>query len=197
MYYRLAPENPFPAAVDDVVAVYKGSRSEILPTPQHRNLRHVRRSNLDRGSGRAAQAIGDAAAGSARDVLGPPRLHASHRFAGTIHVGYGFPDAATARSKSSAEDAYAANTDRKDPVLSPIFANLQGWPPSLLVSGTRDLLLERHCYVSSGFAGAHEMTRQLVVFEAMPHAFWYHFQLPETKEALEMMAKFFDEKVGR
>jgi dipeptidyl aminopeptidase/acylaminoacyl peptidase len=38
---------------------------------------------------------------------------------------------------------------------------------------------------------------QLVVFEALPHAFWYHFQLPETKEALEIMAKFFDEKVAR
>jgi hypothetical protein len=38
---------------------------------------------------------------------------------------------------------------------------------------------------------------QLVVFEALPHAFWYHFQLPEAKEALELMAKFFDEKVGR
>jgi len=37
----------------------------------------------------------------------------------------------------------------------------------------------------------------LVVFEALPHAFWYHFQLPETKEALELMAKFFDERVGR
>ena len=38
---------------------------------------------------------------------------------------------------------------------------------------------------------------QLVVFEALPHAFWYHFQLPETKEALELMAKFFDEKVAK
>jgi len=38
---------------------------------------------------------------------------------------------------------------------------------------------------------------QLVVFEALPHAFWYNFGLPETKEALELMAKFFDEKVGR
>jgi hypothetical protein len=32
---------------------------------------------------------------------------------------------------------------------------------------------------------------QLVVFEALPHAFWYRFQLPETKEALEIMARFF------
>ena len=37
----------------------------------------------------------------------------------------------------------------------------------------------------------------LVVFEALPHAFWYQFQLPETKEALEVMAKFFDEKLAR
>ena len=38
---------------------------------------------------------------------------------------------------------------------------------------------------------------QLVVFEALPHAFWYHFQLPETKEALELMARFFDQKLAR
>ena len=38
---------------------------------------------------------------------------------------------------------------------------------------------------------------QLVVFEALPHAFWYNFGLPETKEALELMAKFFDQNVGR
>jgi len=31
----------------------------------------------------------------------------------------------------------------------------------------------------------------------LPHAFWYHYQLPETKEALDVMAKFLDEKVGR
>jgi len=43
-------------------------------------------------------------------------------------------------------------------------------------------------------AGNHS---ELVVFEALPHAFWYHFQPPETKEALGIMAKFFDEKVGR
>ncbi len=38
---------------------------------------------------------------------------------------------------------------------------------------------------------------QLLVFEALPHAFWYHFELPETKEALDLMSKFFDEKLAR
>jgi hypothetical protein len=31
----------------------------------------------------------------------------------------------------------------------------------------------------------------------MPHAFWYHFEFPETAEALQFMADFFDQKVGR
>jgi hypothetical protein len=31
----------------------------------------------------------------------------------------------------------------------------------------------------------------------LPHAFWYNFSLPETKEALELMARFFDRNVGR
>ena len=38
-----------------------------------------------------------------------------------------------------------------------------------------------------------ELTR---VMKALPHAFWYHFRLPETKEAIELTAKFFDEKVS-
>jgi hypothetical protein len=38
---------------------------------------------------------------------------------------------------------------------------------------------------------------RLIVFDALPHAFWYHFDIPETTEALGLMAKFFDEKVGR
>jgi hypothetical protein len=38
---------------------------------------------------------------------------------------------------------------------------------------------------------------QLVVFEALPHAFWYQFQLPETKQALEIMGRFFNDQLGR
>ncbi len=38
-------------------------------------------------------------------------------------------------------DTYPGSTDRKDPVLSPLYADLHGMPPSLLVSSTRDLLL--------------------------------------------------------
>jgi monoterpene epsilon-lactone hydrolase len=93
-------------------------------------------------------------------------------------------------------DAYVGNTDRKDPVLSPMFADLKEWPPSLLVTGTRDLLLSDTSMFHLALLRAGN-DAQLVVFEAMPHAFWYHFQLPETKSALDLMAKFFEDKLGR
>lgn len=87
------------------------------------------------------------------------------------------------------------SADRKDPVLSPLFADLKGMPPSLLVTSTRDILLSGTTLFHRALLRAGD-DAQLVVFEALPHAFWYHFQLPETKEALELMAKFFDEKLG-
>jgi epsilon-lactone hydrolase len=37
----------------------------------------------------------------------------------------------------------------------------------------------------------------LVVFEALPHTFWYHYDLPETREALGLMPRFFEERVGK
>jgi acetyl esterase/lipase len=94
------------------------------------------------------------------------------------------------------DDQYAGKTDRHDPVLSPLFADLRGMPPTLLVTSTRDMLLSDTAIFQRALLRAGN-DAQLVVFEALPHAFWYNFQLPETKEALELMAKFFHERVGR
>ncbi len=79
-------------------------------------------------------------------------------------------------------------------MLSPLYADLHGWPSSLLVTSTRDILLSDTTIFHRALLHAGD-DAQLVVFEALPHAFWYHFQLPETKEALELMAKFFSEKL--
>jgi monoterpene epsilon-lactone hydrolase len=91
---------------------------------------------------------------------------------------------------------YVGATDAKNPVLSPLYADLKGLPPTLFVTSTRDLLLSGTTILHRAFFGA-GVDARLVVFEALPHAFWYNYQLPETKEALGIMAKFFDEKLGR
>ena len=80
--------------------------------------------------------------------------------------------------------------------MSPLFADLEGMPPSLLITSTRDLLLSDTTMFHRALLRAGN-DAQLVVFEALPHAFWYHFQLPETKECVELMAKFFDQKLAR
>jgi acetyl esterase/lipase len=92
-------------------------------------------------------------------------------------------------------DQYPGKTDRRDPVLSPVFADLRGLPPTLLVTSTRDILLCDTSTMDRALRRAGVET-QLVVFDSLPHAFWYHFELPETTEALGIMAKFFDDKLS-
>jgi acetyl esterase/lipase len=86
-------------------------------------------------------------------------------------------------------------TDRRDPLLSPLFADLHGMPPTLFISGTRDALLGETSTLQRAMLRA-GVDARLVVFDALPHAFWYHFEFPETHEALRLMAQFLDEKVA-
>ena len=98
-------------------------------------------------------------------------------------------------SKGPLIDPYVGKTDPKDPVLSPLYANLKGFPPTLFVTSTRDLLLSGTTILHRAFLHA-GVDAQLVVFEALPHAFWYDYHLPETKEALGLMADFFNAKLS-
>lgn len=195
VYYRLAPENPFPAAVEDVVAVYK----ELLKSYKPQNIGIF---------GTSAGATLTAQVTAQLKHSGIPLPGALGMF--STHPDYsqvtdsqqlfglnGLPGATGPSDPNRPpDDPYVGNTNRKDPVLSPLFSDLKNWPPSLLVTSTRDLLLSDT--VMFHLALLRERNdAQLVVFEALPHAFWYHFQLPETKEALEIMARFFDDKLGR
>ncbi|HEX4786013.1 MAG TPA: alpha/beta hydrolase [Candidatus Sulfotelmatobacter sp.] len=195
VYYHLAPENPFPAAVDDVVAVYK----ELLKTYKPASIGIF---------GTSAGAILTAEVAVRLKQSGLPLPAALGIFSGLgdfSRVGdsrqlftlNGLPGEMHPIDPNHLPDGqYVGRTDRKDPVLSPLFADLHGMPPTLLVTSTRDILLSETSTLHRALLAA-GVDARLVVFEALPHAFWYHFQLPETKEALELMAKFFDERVGR
>ncbi len=194
VYYRLAPENPFPAAVDDVVAVYK----ELLKTYKPENMGIF---------GTSAGAILTAEVTAKLKESGiqlPAALGIFSALTDFSRVGdtrqlftlNGFPGAMQPTYPKDLDDQYVGKTDRRNPVLSPLFSDLRGWPPTLLVTSTRDILLSDTTTFHRALLRNGD-NAQLVVFEALPHAFWYHFQLPETKEALELMAKFFEEKLGR
>lgn len=194
VYYRLAPENPFPAAVDDVVAAYK----ELLKKYKPQNIGIF---------GTSAGAILTAEVTSRLKHLGLPLPAALGIFSGLAdfsRVGdsrqlftlNGFPGSMSPTYPKDLDNQYVGTTDRRDPVLSPLFADLHGWPPTLLVTSTRDILLSDTATFHRALL-RNNVDAQLVVFEALPHAFWYHFQLPETKEALELMANFLAAKTQR
>jgi len=196
VYYRLAPENPFPAAVEDVLAVYQ----ELLKTHQPNDIAIF---GTSAGAILAAEVavklkqlkLPEPAALGLFSVLADySRTPDSHQ----LFTLNGFPGALKPQDPNSlaGSDEYARNTDRRDPVLSPIFADLKGLPPTLLVSSTRDLLLSDTTLLHRALLHA-DVDAQLVVFEALPHAFWYHFEFPETTEALHLMSKFFTAHVAR
>lgn len=190
--YRLAPEHPFPAAVEDTIAVYK----ELSKTYQPSKIALY---------GTSAGAILTAEVAVKLRQLNLPLPGALGIFSGmgdfsqsgdsiAIYALNGFSGALDPPSKEHA-NAYAGSTDLKDPVLSPVYSELKGFPPSLFITSTRDLLLSGTTILHRAFlrAGA---PAELVVFEALPHAFWNDVKLPESKEAYGIMAGFFDKHLG-
>jgi len=193
--YRLAPEHPFPAAIDDIVAVYK----ELLKTHRHANIGVF---------GSSAGAVLTAEAAVKFRQVGLPLPAALGVFSGSgdlsdfgdsmaMYTLFGFWGELLRRfdDPGSEVNAYLGGHDPKDPVVSPIHADLKGFPPTLLMTGTRDFLLSPTTIFHRALRRS-GVDAELVVFEAMPHCHWLAVHLPESKEALGMMADFFGRRLG-
>ncbi|MGC1297288.1 MAG: alpha/beta hydrolase fold domain-containing protein [Alloacidobacterium sp.] len=192
--YRLAPEHPFPASVEDTVAVYK----ELLKTYKPRNIALY---------GTSAGAILTAETAVKIKQLGLPLPGALGVFSGlgdfsqagdsqAIYALRGLSGYLSPPVSGVHDPEYVGTTNPKDPVLSPLYADLRGMPPTLFVTSGRDLLLSGTTILHRAFLRAN-VDAHLVVFEALPHAFWNDVDLPESHEADEIMAHFFDMHVGK
>ncbi len=194
LLYRLAPEHPFPAAVEDTISVYR----EVLKTYKPGNVALY-------GTSAGAVLTGEVAVKLRQ--LGLPLPGALGIFSGfgdfsrpgdsrAIYSLNGFSGPLAPPSQAASSDsAYVGSTDLKNPVLSPVYADLTGFPPTLFITSTRDLLLSGTTILHRAFLRA-GVDAQLVVFEALPHAFWNDAHLPESKEADQIMADFFNKKLG-
>jgi acetyl esterase/lipase len=191
--YSLAPEHPFPAALNEAVAVYK----ELLNTYKPENIGIY---------GTSAGAILTAEVASKLRQLGLPLPAALGIFSGSGDFSkIGDSRAMYAlrglsgpldQPTSKPDTSYSGTTPLTDPVLSPIYADLKGFPPTLFLSSGRDLLLSNTINLHRTFVNT-GVNAQLVVFDGLWHAFWNEWTLPESQEAHHLMADFFNRELGR
>ena len=193
--YRMPPEAYFPAALDDGITVYKA----LLKSTPAKNLAF----------------FGTSAGGALVLEMGlkvrelglpmPGAIAAGTPMSDVTKVGDTFKTNAMLDNVLVSPDGfcddgaivYANGHDMKDPMLSPVYGDMHGFPPTILTSGTRDLLL-------SNTVRVHRKLRQagveaaLQVYEGMAHAHYIRDDTaPESKEVFEEIAGFFDKHLDK
>ena len=187
--YRRPPEFPYPAALDDVMAVWRGAlkmadpkRMAVFGTSAGGalTLSMVLRAKQDGVPLPAAIAPGTPMS----DLTGAGDSFHTNFLVDNVLVGSDGRCDAMAR-------LYANGRDLKDPMLSPVYGDMRGFPPALLTTGTRDLLLSNTVRVHRKLRQA-GVEAELHVYEGQSHAHYMRdANAPETKEAFEEIARFF------
>jgi len=189
--YRMPPEHPYPAAVEDGVAVYRALLEDYAPE-------HIAIFGTSAGGGLTASVIV-----AARDQGLPiPAAAIMHtpwsdlsKTGDTYYTLDGIDPVLTTYDGSLAQGAllYAGETDLKNPLISPVYASFEpGFPPSLLSSGTRDLLLSCTVRLHRALREA-GVPADLHVFDAMWHG---AAMMPDMQDLNREVLKFIAEHVG-
>ncbi len=161
--YRMPPEHPYPAALDDCVAVYR----YVLERHAPKDIAICGRSaggNLAAAMLLRARDEGLPMPGCL--VLLSPQVDLTE--SGDSFRTNELIDVVLPRSLMSNNLLYAGGAPLADPYLSPLFGDLRGFPPTFLQSGTRDLFLSNTVRMHRVLRTA-GVAAELHVFEAMPH----------------------------
>ena len=191
--YSLAPEHPFPTAVNETVAVYK----ELLKTYKPQNIAIY---------GTSAGAILTSEVAARICQLGLPMPAALGIFSGggdfskfgdsSFIFGLWGLSGPLFHWTGKHDTEYSGTADLKDPVLSPIYSDLKGFPPTLFLTSGRDMLLSNTVNLQRAFVHA-GVNAQLIVFDSLPHAFWNEWELPESQETYKLITDFFNQQLGK
>lgn len=193
--YRMPPDFPYPAAMDDAMAVWKAAVTMADPknmailgtsTGGAMTLAMVHRAKQEGLPLPAAIAPGTPWS----DITDTGDTYKSNEWVDNILVTW---DGWLGR----AARLYAAGHDLRDPQLSPIYGDFSRFPPAILTSGTRDLFLSNTVRTHRALKRA-GVVAELNVYEGQSHAqYMGNVDAPETREAFTDIARFFDAHLGR
>ncbi|MCI0336672.1 MAG: alpha/beta hydrolase [Acidobacteria bacterium] len=191
--YRLAPEASFPAAVDDAVSAYEWLlQQDIAPV----------RIAIAGDSAGGGLTVATMLALRDRDIPLPvagvcisPWVDLTCT-AESIGTKAAADPIVTREMIAFMAQAYLKGQDAKNPLASPLFADLHGLPPLLIQVGTDEALLDdsRHLEARAKEAG---VAVTLEVWDEMVHVWHYFFPvLSEGREAIDRIGKFVQSHTG-
>ncbi len=192
--YRQGPENNYPAASEDVEKVYRAL------------LRHYRSKDIGiYGCSAGGVLTGESVAWLQDKGLPPPgaigifcagivNMGGDSAYVGPMLMGQAVPPPNAAGLSIL---PYFKGADITSALVLPgnSPAVLAKFPPTLLISGTRDMALSSVLRSNELLAAAGVPT-ELHVWEGMWHSFFSDPELPEAKAAYDVMARFFDGRLG-
>ncbi|SDH55179.1 Acetyl esterase/lipase [Leifsonia sp. 98AMF] len=190
--YRLAPEHPFPAALDDARTAW-----EWLCVAHGSPPMSVAFAGDSAGGGLALSTLV-----AARDA-GEPLPAAVVLMSPTVDLTGSGPSmrdrvaedpVSTPQLLARLAVDYLDGVDPRTPAASPLFASLAGLPPLHIEVGTADLLLSDAERLAAA-ATAAGVEVQLVVGQGLPHVFPLLLGTPEAQDATERIARFLRERV--
>ncbi|MDO9710616.1 alpha/beta hydrolase [Paracraurococcus lichenis] len=193
--YRMPPEAYFPAALDDVLAVWKAALRDNDP----------KRMAVFGSSAGGALTLEMVLRAKAEGLPLPAAIAPGTPMSDVTGVGDSFQTNALVDNVLVAVDGfchaatqfYAKGHDLKDPLLSPIHGDVTGFPPTILTTGTRDLLLSNTVRMHRKLRNA-GVEAALQVFEGQSHAHYYRDDTaPESREAFSEIAGFFDKHLAK